>query len=248
MAASNYDVIAAIKEYRETQNINLRNDIILRYLDLVRLLAMSLRNVYIKYASPDDIVNEGVLALISAIDTFDLDRGVKFETYANIKIKGAIVDFVRKQDWIPRKIRSFGRELDAAYNELFEKLGRHPKNAELAEHMGLSRAELEKRMAESAGAVTLSFEELLYEDNFEIMNSDDSADAALYETEQKKVIAKAVDDLSPQAKQVITLYYYERLKFSEIAKVLGITESRVSQIHSKAMLFLKHELSEYMQR
>ena len=248
MAASNYDVIAAIREYRETQNINLRNDIILRYLDLVRLLAMSLRNVYIKYASPDDIVNEGVLALISAIDTFDLDRGVKFETYANIKIKGAIVDFVRKQDWIPRKVRSFGKELDTAYNELFGKLGRHPKNAELAEYMGLSRAELEKRMAESAGAVTLSFEELLYEDNFEIMNSEDSADAALYEAEQKKMIAKAVDDLSPQAKQVITLYYYERLKFNEIAKVLGLTESRVSQIHSKAMLFLKHELTEYMQK
>ncbi len=248
MAAAGYDVTAAIREYRETQDINLRNDIILRYLDLVRLLAMSLRNVYIKYASPDDIINEGVIALISAIDTFDLDRGVKFETYANIKIKGAIVDFVRKQDWIPRKVRSFGRELDSAYNELFGKLGRHPKNSELASHMGLSRDELEKRMAESAGAVTLSFEELLYEDNFEVMNSEDSADAALYEAELKKVIAEAIENLSPQARQVVTLYYYERLKFNEIAKVLGITESRVSQIHSKAMLFLKHELTEYMQR
>lgn len=245
---ADYDVAAAIREYRETQDINLRNDIILRYLDLVRLLAMTLRNIYIKYASPDDIVNEGVLALISAIDTFDLDRGVKFETYANIKIKGAIVDFVRKQDWIPRQVRTFGRELDVAYNELFTKLGRHPKNSELAEHMGLSREMLEKRMAESAGAVTLSFEELLYEDNFEIMDSDDAADTALYQAEQKKVIAEAINNLSPRAKQVITLYYYEQLKFSEIGRVLGLTESRVSQIHSKAMLFLKHELAEYMQK
>lgn len=245
---ADFDVAAAIREYRETQDINLRNDIILRYLDLVRLLAMTLRNIYIKYASPDDIVNEGVLALISAIDTFDLDRGVKFETYANIKIKGAIVDFVRKQDWIPRQVRTFGRELDVAYNELFGKLGRHPKNSELAEYMGLSRETLEKRMAESAGAVTLSFEELLYEDNFEIMDSDDAADTAMYQNEQKKVIAEAIDNLSPRAKQVITLYYYEQLKFSEIGRVLGLTESRVSQIHSKAMLFLKHELAEYMQK
>ncbi len=245
---ADYDVLQAIREYRETQDINLRNDIVLRYLDLVRMLAMSLRNIYIKYASPDDVVNEGVIALISAIDTFDFDRGVKFETYANIKIKGAIVDFVRKQDWIPRQVRTFGRELDAAYNELFTKLGRHPKNSELAEHMGLSRDMLEKRMAESAGAVTLSFEELLYEDNFDIMESEDAADAAMYRAEQKKVITEAINDLSDRAKQVITLYYYEQLKFSEIARVLGLTESRVSQIHSKAILFLKHQLADYMRK
>ena len=243
-----YDVVQAIREYRETNNINIRNDIILRYLELVRLLAMTLRNIYIKYATPDDIINEGVLALMSAIDTYDLERGVKFETYANIKIKGAIVDYVRKQDWIPRNVRTFGRELDAAYNELFNKLGRHPKNSELAEHMGLTRSELEKRMAESAGAVTLSFEELLYEDNFEEFNTSDAADAELYQNELKKVIADAVSALAPQTRQVVTLHYYEKLKFSEIAKVLGITESRVSQIHSKAMLFLKHELSGYMDR
>lgn len=205
---ADYDVLQAIREYRETQDINVRNDIVLRYLDLVRMIAMSLRNVYIKYASPDDVVNEGVIALISAIDTFDLDRGVKFETYANIKIKGAIVDFVRRQDWIPRQVRTFGRELDIAYNELFTKLGRHPKNSELAEYMGLTREQLEKRMAESAGAVTLSFEELLYEDNFDIMETEDAADAAVYRSEQKKVITDAINGLSDRARQVITLYYF----------------------------------------
>ncbi len=243
-----YDVTAAIREYRETHDINLRNDIVMRYLELVRIIALSLRNIYIKYAGTDDIINEGVLALISAVDTFDLDRGVKFETYANIKVKGAIVDFVRHQDWIPRNVRSFGRELDIAYNELFTKLGRHPKNAELAEHMGLTREKLEKQMAESASAVTLSFEELLYEDNFDVMEGGDHADTALYEQELRQMIAHAIDELSPKAKQVITLYYYEKLKFGEIARVLGITESRVCQIHSKAVLFLKHALSEYMEK
>ena len=243
-----YDAAQAIREYRETGDINLRNDIVMRYLELVRVIALSLRNVYIKYAGTDDIINEGVIALISAIDTFDLDRGVKFETYANIKVKGAIVDFVRKQDWIPRQVRVFGRELDIAYNELFTKLGRHPKNAELAEHLGLSREKLERLMAESASAVTLSFEELLYEDNFDIMESGDLADKRLYENELKQMIAKAIEELSPKARQVITLYYYEKLKFNEIARVLGITESRVCQIHSKAVLFLKRSLSDYMER
>ncbi|MBP3857780.1 MAG: FliA/WhiG family RNA polymerase sigma factor [Ruminiclostridium sp.] len=243
-----YDAAQAIREYRETGDINLRNDIVMRYLELVRVIALSLRNVYIKYAGTDDIINEGVIALISAIDTFDLDRGVKFETYANIKVKGAIVDFVRKQDWIPRQVRVFGRELDIAYNELFTKLGRHPKNAELAEHLGLSREKLERLMAESASAVTLSFEELLYEDNFDIMESGDLADKRLYENELKQMIAKAIEGLSPKARQVITLYYYEKLKFNEIARVLGITESRVCQIHSKAVLFLKRSLSDYMER
>ncbi len=241
-----YDAVKAIRQYRETGDINVRNDVILRYLEMIRLIALSLRNVYIKYASTDDIINEGVIALISAIDTFDLDRGVKFETYANIKVRGAIVDFVRRQDWIPRQVRHFGRELDKAYNELFNKLGRHPKNAELAEHMGLSREKLEKQMAESASAVTLSFEELLYEDNFDIMESGELADTAMYEAELKQMIAKAIEELSPKARQVVTLYYYEKLKFGEIAKVLGITESRVCQIHSKAMLFLKHKLEEYV--
>lgn len=242
------DTAQAIREYRETGDINLRNDIVMRYLELVRVIALSLRNVYIKYATTDDIINEGVLALMSAIDTFDLDRGVKFETYANIKIKGAIVDFVRKQDWVPRQVRAFGRELDTAYNELFNKLGRHPKNAELAEHLGLSMEKLEKQMAESASAVTLSFEELLYEDNFDIMESGDLADKALYEKELKQMIAKAITELTPKARQVVTLYYYEKIKFSEIARVLGITESRVCQIHSKAILYLKRALTDYMQK
>ncbi len=240
-----FDVIEAISEYKRTGNINLRNDIVLRYLELVRLIAVSLRNIYSKYATSDDIINEGVIALMSAIDNFDPDKGVKFETYANIKVKGAIIDYVRKQDWVPRHVRHFGKELDTAYNELFGKLGRHPKNEELAEHMGVTKEKLNKSMAEAAGAITLSFEELLYEDNFDTVGGE-SADARLYDEELKQVIAGAIEELNPKSRQVVTLYYYEKLKFSEIARVLGVSESRVCQIHSKSMLLLKHKLEEYM--
>ncbi len=242
-----FDVIRYIEEYRETGNINLRNDIILRYLDLVRIIAVSLRNIYSKYASTDDIINEGVIALMGAIDTFDLDKNVKFETYANLKIKGAIIDYVRKQDWVPRQVRKFGKDLEAAYSELYSKLDHRPSNDEIAEHLGITKEKLARGMTEAAGAITLSFEELLYEDNFNIEGGD-GADAELYKKELKTVIADAINALKPKEKQVVTLYYYEKLKFAEIASVLQVSESRVCQIHSKAMLVLKHSLQDYMTR
>lgn len=240
-----FDVVRYIEEYRATGNINLRNDIILRYLELVRVIAVSLRNIYSKYASIDDIINEGVIALMSAIDTFDTDKNVKFETYANLKVKGAIIDYVRKQDWVPRQVRRFGKDMEAAYNELYITLDRRPSNEEIAQHMGITKEKLARGMAEAAGAITLSFEELLYEDNFNVEGSD-GADSEMYKKELKSVIAGAIDALKPKEKQVVTLYYYEKLKFSEIAKVLEVSESRVCQIHSKAMLSMKHTLQEYM--
>ena len=239
--------LAPVEQYQNTKDIGLRNDIVLRYMDIVKYVAVSTRGVYCKYAETDDIVNEGVLALIKAVETYDLQRGVKFETYAAIKIKGAIIDFVRKQDWIPRQVRHFGRTLDAAYNELYSKLDRHPTNQELADHMGIPKEKLLRAMADLAGANTLSFEELLYEDNIESVDiiGDGAADQSVYEKELREVLTAAIDELKPKEKQVISLYYYEKLKFGEIAKVLGVTESRVCQIHSKAMLLLKRKLQEY---
>lgn len=240
-----FDVIRSIEEYHETGNINLRNDIILRYLELVRVIAVSLRNIYSKYASTDDIINEGVIALISAIETFDADKNVKFETYANLKVKGAIIDYVRKQDWVPRQVRRFTKDLEAAYNHLYITLDRRPTNDEIAEYMGITREKLAKNMAETAGAVTFSFEELLYEDNFNV-SGNDGADTGLYQKELTAALADAIAGLKAKERQVVSLYYYEKLKFSEIAKVLEVSESRVCQIHSKAMLVLKHKLQDYI--
>lgn len=238
---------ALFDRYRETGDVTLRNEIVLRYMDIVKYVAVSTRGIYSKYADMDDIVNEGVLALIKAVETYDLQRGVKFETYASLKVKGAIIDFVRSQDWIPRQVRHFSRELDAAYNELYNTLGRQPTNDELARQLDMPKEKMLRCMADMAGAITLSFEELLYEDNFDNYDKGgDNADGAIYEKEQKKVIAEAIEALKPKEKQVITLYYYEKLKFSDIAKVLGVSESRVCQIHSKAMLLLKRKLEHYV--
>ena len=239
--------LALFEQYSQTKDIELRNEIVLRYMDVVKFVAVSTRGIYCKYAETDDIVNEGVLALIKAVETYDLQRGIKFETYASIKVKGAIIDFVRKQDWVPRPVRHFARVLDTAYNELYSELDRHPTNQELADYMGISKEKLLRSMADLAGTVTLSFEELLYEDNFETaFEGGDTADQELYEKELREMLVKAIDELKPREKQVISLYYYEKLKFGEIAKVLDVTESRVCQIHSKAMLLLKRKLQDYM--
>lgn len=239
--------LAMFEQYQQTKDIELRNEIVLRYMDVVKFVAVSTRGIYCKYAETDDIVNEGVLALIKAVESYDLQRGIKFETYASIKVKGAIIDFVRKQDWVPRPVRHFARLLDVAYNELYSELDRHPTNQELADHLGISKEKLLRSMADLAGTVTLSFEELLYEDNFEsAFEGGETADHGLYEKELKEVLARAIDELKPREKQVISLYYYEKLKFGDIAKVLDVTESRVCQIHSKAMLLLKRKLQDYI--
>lgn len=240
--------LALFEQYQTTRDIGLRNDIVLRYMDIVKYVAVSTRGIYCKYAEMDDIVNEGVLALIKAVETYDLQRGVKFETYAAIRIKGAIIDFVRKQDWIPRQVRHFSKKLEDAYNQLYSQLDRHPTNQELADFMEIPKEKMLRAMADLAGTTTLSFEELLYEDNidnFDILG-EGTADQPLYEKELREVLAKAIDELKPKEKQVISLYYYEKLKFGDIAKVLGVTESRVCQIHSKAMLLLKRKLQDYM--
>jgi RNA polymerase sigma factor for flagellar operon FliA len=234
-------------KYKETRDVEIRNELVLIYMNIVKYVAMSLRNVYAKYGDLDDIVNEGVIALINAVETFDTERGVKFETYANLKIKGAIIDYVRKQDWIPRQVRRFGKELDETYNALYTELGRSPSNNELAERMGLTKEKFAKGMADAAGSMTLSFEELLYEDNFSDKGGlANEADRSIYEKELRLVITEAIETLNAKQKQVISLHYYERLKFVEIAKVIGVSESRVCQIHSKSMLYLKRRLEDYI--
>lgn len=242
---------ALFARYRETGDTRLRNDIALKYSHVVRYIAVSMRNMYAKYAEVDDIVGEGMLALMAAIDQFDSGRNVKFETYASIKVRGAIIDYIRKQDWVPRQLRKFSKELDAAYSELYVKLGRTPTNAELADYMDLPEEKFNKSLADIAGTVTLSFEELLYEDNFDCGDQSakdglSSAEQRLYGEELQQMIAGAIDTLSEKERTVISLYYYERLKFNDIARVLQLSDSRVSQIHTKAVLSLKNRLESYI--
>ena len=209
-----------LEKYRLTGDMNVRNEIVLMYMDLVKMIAVSMRNIYTGYAESDDIINEGVIALMAAIDGFDPEKNVKFETYAGIRIKGAVIDYLRKLDRVPRTLRKLSKQLDDNFARLNSELCRTPTDEELAESMNMTTAQLSKLMANTAGK--------------------------MYEREKKQVIADAVATLPEKEKQVVTMYYYERLKYSEIAKVMSITQSRVCQIHSKAMLTLKNKLESYI--
>ncbi len=231
--------------YQQNGDISLRNDIVLKNMGLVRSCAMSMRNMYIKFSEPDDVINEGVIALMDAIESFDASKGAKFETYATIKIKGAIIDYIRKQDWVPRNIRKFAKQLDKANSLLYNLNGRMPTNEELANQLGISEERLLKNMADCSGSLVLSFEELLYEDNIDEPAMDNPTDGALLNDEMRKVVADAIDELREKERQVVILYYYKNMKYSDIAKVLGVSEGRVCQIHTKAVLLLKTKLTPY---
>lgn len=231
--------------YQQSGDIALRNQIVLNNMGLVRSCAVSMRNMYIKHGDTDDVVNEGVIALMDAIDSFDPSKGAKFETYASLKIRGAIIDFLRRQDWIPRNVRKFARTLDKANSMLYNLNGRAPTIAELAEHLGLDEDKLLKQMAECSCTITLSFEELLYEDNIDEPAIDVPSDSGLLRDEMSREIANAIDELKDKERQVVTLYYYKNMKYSDIAKALGISEGRVCQIHTKAVLLLKAKLEPY---
>lgn len=240
-------IASMVESYQQSRDIRLRNEIVLKSMGLVRTVALSLRNMYAKFGDIDDVINEGVLALMDAIENFNEEKGAKFETYASLRIRGAIIDYIRKQDWIPRNVRKFARDLDKANSTLYNLYGRAPTNAELAEYLELSEDKLLKCMAEASCMVTLSFEELLYEDNFDEPSSGAApTDANLLRNELSEHIAQAIDSLKEKERQVITLYYYKNMKYSDIAKVLGITEGRVCQINAKATLALKAKLEPYM--
>lgn len=235
-----------VEQYQTSGDIRVRNEIVLKSMGLVRTVALSLRNMYIKFGDIDDVINEGVLALMDAIENFDPTKGAKFETYASLRIRGAIIDYIRKQDWIPRQVRKFARDLDKANSTLYNLYGRAPTNSELAEYMEMTEEKLLKNMADASCTVTLSFEELLYEDNFDEPSTSAPTDANLMRQEMSSMIAEAIDSLKEKERQVITLYYYKNMKYSDIAKVLGISEGRVCQINAKATLALKAKLEPYM--
>ncbi len=252
MELSEQKNVNLFEKYKETKDVSTRNQIILHYGNLVKYIAYSMRNMYLKYAEIDDIVNEGIIALIFAVEHFDESKNVKFETYASIKIRGAIIDFIRKQDFIPRRIRKFAKDMEQAYFNLHNELNREPTSAEMATYLNIDEEKFIKFMGETANINTLSFEEILHEDSIQTINSNSFSDGFdaeqnILSVEKKEVLVKAINSLKEKERLVITLYYYEKMKFQDIALVLDLTESRISQIHSKAILKLKNSILNYMQ-
>jgi len=239
-------------EYRRTQDKRVRERLILTYAPLVKYVAGRIGSGLPAHVDDGDLVSYGLLGLISAIERYDPDRDIKFETYAIARIKGAIIDELRALDWVPRSVRSRAREIERAISELEAKLGSAPDDEQIAARIGITVEELEESLSDIARSSIAALDELWSVsgegDQISLLDTlEDTAGPrpadALDETELRETLADAIARLPEREKLVITLYYYEELPLREIGEVLGVTESRVSQLHTKAILRLKARLS-----
>jgi len=223
-----------------------KDRLIVEYAPLVRYIANRIAMRLPPHIDVDDLVNSGILGLIDAIEKFDPSREVKFKTYAEIRIKGAILDELRAMDWIPRSIRKVINRLVEAYHELEQRFGRPAEDEEVAEQLGLKMEEFYGLLKQSAGVPLISLDVLIDYDEKKrnilsclVDPKSEDAFGVLGLSEVKDAVAKAIEDLPEKEKQVISLYYYDELTMKEIGRVLDLTESRVSQIHTKAILRLR---------
>src|SRR5213592_1472059 len=240
-------------EFGRTHDKGLRDRLILTYAPLVKYVAGRLGSGLPAHVDEGDLVSYGLLGLIGAIERYDPSRDVKFETYAMARIKGQIIDELRSMDWVPRSVRARARHIERAIGELEARLGRAPTDEEISKKLGITEEELEESLGEIARSSIAALDELWTVsgsggDQVALIDTIEDADAPdpqsiLSQTEMKEAIADAIARLPEREKLVVTLYYYEELTLREIGEVLGVTESRVSQLHTKAILRLKARLS-----
>ena len=245
------DISALWDSYKDGQDMDARDALILNFSPLVKYVAGRLASSLPQTVDTADLISYGIFGLIDAIEKFDRSRAIKFETYAIARIKGAIIDELRAMDWVPRSVRSRAREIEAAYIVLENQLRRVPSDDEVAAHMGISSKDLADILTKLSYTSVVSFEELwVGGERDEGQNAigsirDDTAEdpVAIFESaEIKDILAGAIDKLPERERTVIALYYYEGLTLKEIGQVLGVTESRVSQLHTKAVLRLRARL------
>lgn len=250
-AMSAEDLLAA---YKRTGRDDLKWALVLRYEGLIRTIALRVRGIYSSFAQTEDIINEGVIALLSSVDKFDPEKGVKFETFAAKRIRGMVIDLARRQDWLPRGVRKQAREIDIATNELYGELGRFPTDTEVAERMGITTEKYQEDLSRTALCNMLSLEALLEEKEHGGaltggLPSDytlSEPERALQEEEFQSILTEAISELRDNEQMVLALYYTENLNMKEIATVMNVSEPRISQLHSRAIQKLRIKLERYM--
>ena len=238
--------------YKSTGCQELKWPLVLRYVGLVKSIALQVRGVYSSFAQVDDIVNEGLLTLAGAVDKFDPNKGIKFETYVSKRIRGAVIDLARRQDWVPRSVRRKARDIDQASSELFSELGRYPTDGEMAERLGVSQDQYQEDLANSSMCNVLSLD-ALFEDREQSGGAevpDDTSDSrpedSMLRQELLEILTKAIESLRENEQTVISLYYHKNLSMKEIAQVMEVSEPRISQIHSRAIQKLKLYMKKYI--
>jgi RNA polymerase sigma factor FliA len=235
------------EDYTKKRTSELQEKIIIEYAGLVKLVAGRL-SMYLGYnVEYDDLVGYGTFGLIDAIDKFDYSKGVKFETYASLRIRGAILDQIRKMDWIPRSIRQKQRKMDLACQSLEIKYGRMANDEEIASELEISVEELENWQNQTKITNIISLDEFMDQGTETKVEQSltaefDQPDRVIEKQELKELIIKTLETLTEKEKKVIILYYYEELTLKEISRVLEVSESRISQLHTKALQKMKIKL------
>ncbi|RPJ08093.1 MAG: FliA/WhiG family RNA polymerase sigma factor [Deltaproteobacteria bacterium] len=229
-----------------------KEQLILRYYDLVKYIALRLVSRLPNNVQVDDLFNAGIIGLIDAIDKFDVSQGIQFETYAKIRVRGAMLDEIRSMDWIPRSLRQKSNELERTCLALEQKLGSHPSDEVIAAELGISVKDYFRLLDEIKG-ISLMPEDIhdtLVENSGGSSLSSESEELfeKTYQQEIKVHLTDAIKTLAEKEQLVLSLYYYEELTMKEIGVVLGYTESRISQIHTKAILRLRTRLSRKLKK
>lgn len=238
------------QEFQKTKDPLLKEQLIVEYASLVKYVAGRLSLMLGQYVDFDDLVGYGIFGLIDAVDKFDYDKGYKFETYASLRIRGSIIDNIRKLDWVPRSVRQVSKDVEKAYSSLEMKLGREPNDKELALELGVSENDAKGMIKKASVSSLISLDEYAEQNNGQVNLTDDSKsnfspEQELSKKEIKVMLIEALETLTEKEKIVVNLYYYDELTLKEISKVLDVSESRVSQIHSKAIVKLNTKLGKY---
>ncbi|MBU0742390.1 FliA/WhiG family RNA polymerase sigma factor [bacterium] len=245
-AIAHLDLWVRLEESRDEAA---RHELVELYARVVKYVAGRMAIGLPHYVDHKDLVSAGLLGLIQAVDNYDYRRGNKFETYAIPRIRGAILDELRTQDWFPRSLRRKARQLESAYNRLEARLGRPSTDEELAAELGVSRGELTTMMDEVAVATIVSLDADGSDDDDSSTLGDylpdtrtPDAETCVSAEEMRSLIASSLGELADKEQLVLVLYYYEELTLKEIGEILDVTESRVCQIHTKAILRLRGKI------
>lgn len=239
-----------VEAYQSTGALAAKQELVLRYIHIVRAIALQMRGVYLKFAQVDDIVSEGVIALMNAVDKFDPNKNVRFETYISKRIRGLVIDLARRQDWVSRGVRRNLREIDQVSNALFVELGRTPTDQEIADRMEVSLDKYQQMLGKTNLCNILSLESIL-EDSVQGVTGDlilaeqseNQPEQRLQKEELRQFLRAGIQSLLESERMVISLYYEQDLNMKEIAQVMKVSEPRISQIHANAIRKLRAFLS-----
>ncbi len=238
------------QNYCTTRDATLKDTLIVEYAPLVKYVAGRLSIHIGQHVEYEDLISYGIFGLIDAIDKFDYEKGVKFETYATLRIRGSIIDSIRKLDWVPRTLRQKNKQLEQIYSEMEFELGREPTDEEIALKLNITLDEVRDIFKKASVLTLVSLDDYL-EQNHELgfnidANSITESPETKYEKEEvKQTLINAIDKLTEKERRVVTLYYFEDLTLKEISNIMGVSESRISQIHAKAILKLQNRLGKY---